>query len=46
VEFDTEVDLWETGCENWMLMEVAHHRVYWWPLVLAVLNLRLLVPRF
>jgi hypothetical protein len=38
------MDLREMGCEDGKLMELAQDRVQWWALVLAVLNLRVLLP--
>jgi len=34
----------EIGCEDGRWMELAQDRVQWWALVLAVLNLRVLLP--
>jgi hypothetical protein len=38
------MDLTETGCEDGRWMELAEDRVQWRALVLAVLNLRVLLP--
>jgi uncharacterized integral membrane protein len=38
------MDLRETGCEDGRWMELAQNRVQWRALVLAVLNLRVLLP--
>jgi hypothetical protein len=38
------MDLMEIGCDDGMWMELAQDRVQWWTLVLAVLNLRVLLP--
>jgi hypothetical protein len=38
------MDLRELGCEDGRWMELAQDRVQWWALVLAVLNLRVLLP--
>jgi hypothetical protein len=38
------MDLGDTGCEDGRWMEVAQDRVKWQALVLAVLNLRVLLP--
>jgi hypothetical protein len=43
-EDNFEIDLWESGCEDVRWMELARDRVQWWALVLAVLNLRVLLP--
>jgi hypothetical protein len=40
----SEMDLKETGCENGKWIELAQDRVQWRALVLAVLNLRVLLP--
>jgi hypothetical protein len=44
IQLISEVDLRETGCEDGRLMELAQDRVQWRALVLAVLNLRVLLP--
>jgi hypothetical protein len=38
------LDVEEVGCEDGRRMELAQDRVKWWALVLAVLNLRVLLP--
>jgi hypothetical protein len=38
------MDLREVGCEDGRWMELAQGRVQWWAFVLAVLNLRVLLP--
>jgi hypothetical protein len=38
------MDLRETGCEDGRWMELAQDRVQWQALVLAVLNLRVMLP--
>jgi hypothetical protein len=42
--FVSKMDLRETGCEDGRWMELAQDRVQWQTLVLAVLNLRVLLP--
>jgi hypothetical protein len=39
-----KTDLREIGCEVGRWMELAQDRVQWWALVLAMLNLRVLLP--
>jgi hypothetical protein len=43
-DFIIYISLWETGCEDGRWMELAQDRVQWRALVLAVLNLRVLLP--
>jgi hypothetical protein len=43
-ELISEMDLREMGCEDGRWMELAQDRVQWRALVLAVLNLRVLLP--
>jgi hypothetical protein len=38
------MDLTEVGCDDGRWMELAQDRVQWLTLVLAVLNLRVLLP--
>jgi hypothetical protein len=40
----SKMEFRETGCENGRWMELAQHHVQWRALVLAVLNLRVLLP--
>jgi hypothetical protein len=41
-----QMDIMEIGCEYGRWMELAQDRLQWHALVLAVLNLRVLLPQF
>jgi hypothetical protein len=43
-ELVSNMELREMGCEDGRWMDLAQDRVQWRPLVLAVLNLRVLLP--
>jgi hypothetical protein len=43
-DVNMKIDITVIGCEDVKWMELAQERVQWWALVLAVLNLRFVLP--
>jgi hypothetical protein len=45
-ELISKMDFMTIGCESGRWMELAQDRVYWWAVVLAVMNRCVLLPAY